>query len=140
MTSYADLFFSSNQEALEAEFDQRKLERESQADAKTAKNRAKRQKKKVRAKGKGADGNDEDGPSPATAVEGNASSAPLKKRRLVNGKELVFRRPGEESEDEDAEEGPARIQEEDLPAAGDAMMSSEAPAVIEVPRIIIHDE
>jgi hypothetical protein len=29
------------------------------------------------------------------------SEAPLKKRRLVNGTELVFKRPGEDSDDDD---------------------------------------
>ncbi|KAJ3575096.1 hypothetical protein NP233_g1322 [Leucocoprinus birnbaumii] len=92
----------AQKEALTAEFERKRKEAEDAAEAKTAKNRAKRQKKKDRAKqgrGKSEDARRTDGVSGTT----QASEAPLKKRRLVNGKELVFKRPGEENGDESDE-------------------------------------
>jgi hypothetical protein len=82
------------------EFERKRKEVEETAEAKTAKNRAKRQKKKERAKqtrGKSEETNrGNEAPENIEAV-----GLPLKRRRLVNGKELVFRRPGEgESGDE----------------------------------------
>jgi len=88
---------TAQKEADEAEFEQRRKEAETLADAKTMKNRVKRQKKKDRRKGKGsAEQPDADEQGPA----GSARDAPIKKRRLVSGKELVFRRPGEDSEED----------------------------------------
>lgn len=90
------------QEALAAEFERKRKEAEEAAEAKTAKNRAKRQKKKERAKqnrGKSEDASKSD----ATPGNSEAPELPLKKRRLINGKELVFRKPGEESDDESDE-------------------------------------
>ncbi|EIW62894.1 DUF1168-domain-containing protein [Trametes versicolor FP-101664 SS1] len=97
----------AQKEAEEAEFERRKREREEQAEAKTSKNRAKRQKKKERAKGKGTEKDgQEDGPTAGPEAARERPDVPLKKRRLVNGKELVFRRPGEGSDDEDEDVGP----------------------------------
>ncbi|KZT28953.1 DUF1168-domain-containing protein [Neolentinus lepideus HHB14362 ss-1] len=89
-----------------AEFEQKKREWEQQAEAKTAKNRAKRQKKKGKAKAaKQQDSQQqEDHGMGRPRDDGSIPSAPLKKRRLVSGKQLVFRRPGEESEEEDGGE------------------------------------
>jgi hypothetical protein len=44
---------------------------------------------------------------------------PLKKRRLVNGTELIFKKPGEGSEEESDDEGPVPLppQEEEVTAA-----------------------
>ncbi|EIN11318.1 DUF1168-domain-containing protein [Punctularia strigosozonata HHB-11173 SS5] len=83
----------AQKETLEAEFERKKREREEAAAAKTNKNRAKRQKKKERTKvGKEKD----------ASTDGHAGDGvPLKKRRLVNGAEVTFKRPGEESDDED---------------------------------------
>jgi hypothetical protein len=112
------------------------------ADAKTAKNRAKRQKKKERSKTKGEEKDDDDEgvPSPSTAAEGNAMTAPLKKRRLVNGKELVFRRPGEDSDEEEAEEAGSRAERTGEEVTGEAKQPAEVQAVVEAPRIVIYDD
>ncbi|KAI0342104.1 DUF1168-domain-containing protein [Trametopsis cervina] len=118
-------------EALEAEFEAKKRERDSKADAKTAKNRAKRQKQKERAKGGKHDG--KDGASGGRADGG--AEVPLKKRRLVNGQELVFkRRDGEDSDSDEVGPMPTRTEEEDVPAA------SEAVPVVLAQRIIIHED
>jgi hypothetical protein len=68
--------------------------------------------------------------------------APIKKRRLVNGQELVFRKPGEESDGEDEEEevGPQ------VPALGASSTTvesetvAEVPQILDAPRITIHDD
>jgi hypothetical protein len=114
-------------EAEVADFEKKRKEAEEVANKKTDKNRAKRQKRKERAKNKGG----------STAKEGD-DSAPLKKRRMVNGKELVFRKPGEESEDEEdneAEHGPAPAMSEPTPIVEDAPTASVQPN-----NIIIHED
>ncbi|KAJ2918064.1 hypothetical protein MD484_g2399, partial [Candolleomyces efflorescens] len=127
---------ASEKELITAEFEKKRKEAEDAAEAKTAKNRAKRQKKKGRAKAKGskdAGSGDED------KASGNAeSSAPLKKRRLVNGQELVFKRPGEESGDEDDDEagiGPQAPQQPDIPEPEPAPL-----AIVETKITIIEDD
>lgn len=126
------------QEQEEFEFEQRKRQREEEAEAKTAKNRAKRQKKKERAKG--ASNAKEDGTKAAGAADGQASDVPLKKRRLVNGKELTFKRPGDEDDEEEDGDGPG----EDIgPQVNNANWArDEEPVAIpaETPKIIIHEE
>lgn len=114
-----------SQEADAAEFERRRKDAEEQAGAKTAKNRAKRQKKKDRSKGKGENVTESRGPAGSLDVP----DAPIKKRRLVNGKELVFRRPGEDSDEEEEGDGP------NLPgyAQEDATPS---PSVVEMPRVL----
>src|ERR1700761_3336472 len=101
-----------------AEFEARKRQREEEAEVKTAKNRAKRQKKKERAKA-GKVGTKAEGSS-GTRVETKRVEIPLKKKRLVNGAEVVFRRPGEEGEVESHEEAevmpsPAAIENKTRP-------------------------
>jgi hypothetical protein len=65
----------------------------------------------------------------STSVE-----VPIKKRRLVNGKELVFKRPGEGSDDDsEGEEALA-----DAPQATDLPVG--APLVLESSRITIVEE
>ena len=93
------LSLTSQQELIDAEFERKRKEAEELANAKTSKNRAKRQKKKERSKTKGSAG---EGGSESHTIEGdgNRTDLPLKKRRLVNGKELVFRQPGVESDEE----------------------------------------
>ncbi|EMD37364.1 hypothetical protein CERSUDRAFT_114037 [Gelatoporia subvermispora B] len=118
------------------EFEQKKRSWEQQAEAKTSKNRAKRQKKKERARGERDKSKEPEGDG--VAPRGNTPDVPLKKRRLVSGKELVFRRPGEESEGEEEEVGPIPLQlTKDAEPA-----SAELPAVpvIDAPRIIIHED
>ncbi|KAI0699563.1 hypothetical protein BC835DRAFT_1405107 [Cytidiella melzeri] len=121
-------------EALEAEFEAKKREREAKADAKTAKNRAKRLKQKKRALTAKQDGGE------SSARDGTIE-VPLKKRRLVNGQELLFKRPAEEEGDEDDvdedEVGPMpTTREEGLSSLPDVHTA----AVIEVSRIIIHED
>lgn len=89
---------SNAQEAETADFERRRKEAAEQADSKTAKNRAKRQKRKDRAKVKSADKNNDGDLSAGDGV-------PLKKRRVVNGTELMFRKPDEGEIDEDEEVG-----------------------------------
>lgn len=121
------------QEEEQAEFERRKRIAEEQAEAKTAKNRAKRQKKKEKAKVKGSTENGQ------TTSDGK--EAPIKKRRLVSGKELVFRRPGEDSGEEDTEDeaGPE-------PGRATADGTSDSPPeslqvqVLDAPRITIHED
>ncbi|KAJ7072278.1 hypothetical protein C8F01DRAFT_1215996 [Mycena amicta] len=116
---------TAQKETETAEFERKRREAEELAESKTAKNRARRQKKKERAKGKGG------------AAEKN-SEAPLKKRRLVNGQELVFRRPGEasDSEEDEEESGPqAPIEKTELAAAHE-----EQPILDTALRITIHDD
>jgi len=83
------------------EFEQNRREAEDLAESKTAKNRAKRQKKKNRSRAKGP--TNEDG----TAGSDKAgTSLPIKKRRLVSGKKLIFKAPGDDNDGEDnASEG-----------------------------------
>lgn len=123
------------QEEKEAEFERLKQEAETAADSKTAKNRAKRQKKKE-ARGKLKASSDKTGPD-------GESQAPFKKRRLVDGgKELLFRKPGEESDEDDEDNGP--IPAADLTTL--AVLSATAPPdvptpqVVETARIVIHED
>ncbi|TFK74990.1 DUF1168-domain-containing protein [Pluteus cervinus] len=99
-------------ETTEAEFARKRREADEVADAKTAKNRAKRQKKKERAKNKsgGREGGNGSGGEGVAQV---LPDAPIKKRRLINGKELVFRRPGQDDDDEGEE------QDEQAPQSAD---------------------
>jgi hypothetical protein len=58
-----------------------------------------------------------------------------KKRRVVSGKELVFRRPGEESDEESDEEEPG-------PQPGQATAAQELASqpIAETPTIVIHED
>jgi hypothetical protein len=105
------------------------------ADAKTAKNRAKRQKKKERAKDKRA-ANEHDIP---TATE-PATDLPLKKRRLINGKEIVFRRSGHSSDEDDSGQDEVGGQNRtDLPS-GSLSVVEESQTPQPSRTIIIHDD
>lgn len=119
------------------EFDRKKREWEEAAGAKTAKNRAKRQKKKERAKGKA-----EKGAASGSGASADTVDVPLKKRRLVNGAEVVFRKPGEESSDED-EEGPGPVApqvSEDGNIAVEATTDFSSVPIVDAPRITIHED
>lgn len=123
------------QETEQAAFERKRREWEEQAEAKTAKNRAKRQKKKERARS--GKGEEQDGGPRGEMSSAGPSEVPLKKRRLVNGQELVFRRPGEESDEDEGEVGPM------LSATGgeeESADQSTAVPVVEAQRIIIHEE
>lgn len=126
------------QEADTAEFERKRKEAEDLAESKTSKNRAKRQKKKERSKGKGPAGEDGTEPRGADGTR-KGSDAPIKKRRLVNGKELVFRRQGEDSDGEEVQ-GDANEPNlpEDEPAEED--VTPEAPKVVDAVRIMIHED
>ncbi|KAF8210330.1 hypothetical protein K438DRAFT_2011745 [Mycena galopus ATCC 62051] len=123
---------TSQKEADEAAFERKRREAEELAESKTAKNRAKRQKKKERSKTKGS--------APENGKGDGGVDAPIKKRRLVNGQELVFRKPGEESDGEDNDEEeeavgplppPTTTAEPDVPAEVE---------ILDTPRITIHDD
>ncbi|CCM03587.1 uncharacterized protein FIBRA_05724 [Fibroporia radiculosa] len=119
-----------------AEFERKRKEWEDQAEAKTAKNRAKRQKKKGRSKGNTTEKESTSG----AGASADVPDVPLKKRRLVSGKELIFRKPGDES-DEGSEDdiGPAPP----VPAGpdhDDTPTDTPPVGVIDAPRITIHEE
>ncbi|KAK0228297.1 DUF1168-domain-containing protein [Armillaria fumosa] len=112
-----------------AEFERRRFEAAAVTEAKTAKNRAKRQKKKERAKAHGTQTTEKGGD--------DAPDVPIKKRRLVNGKELVFRRPGEDSDAEDEEPEPVPERE---PQEVPQDIPSNLPQVLDEPKITIHED
>jgi len=130
---------TSQKEAIDAEFEQKKKKMEEAADAKTAKNRAKRQKKKERSKAK-SNGEEQ---SDVRNMEGgdNKSDIPIKKRRLVNGKELVYRKPGEGSGDDENDE-----EQLDQPDTVDDFRERTSNTIVETfpvlnaPRITIHED
>lgn len=105
-------------------------------EAKTAKNRARRQKKRERAK-QNSGKSEEASKSDRMPGDSEAPELPLKKRRLINGKELVFRKPGEESGDE-SDDGLQPLSEEQHPLA---TPESLVPLpVAEEAKIIIHED
>jgi len=109
----------------------KKREKEELANAKTDKNRAKRQKRKERSKMKSVGTADTEAHRETT---GASVDTPIKKRRLVNGKELVFKRPGERSDD--GSEGEEQIA--DIPPETDLPLGT--PPVLEPSRITIVEE
>ncbi|KIL66242.1 hypothetical protein M378DRAFT_161106 [Amanita muscaria Koide BX008] len=123
----------SQKEATTAEFEKKRKDAEDQADAKTAKNRARRQKKKERAKAKG---NNEEGSAvkSSEADDKNESNVPIKKRRLVSGRELVFRKPGEESDGSEGEE------EDKIVGPEPPTPVEEIPQHVEAARLTIHED
>lgn len=94
------------QEAATREFEEKRRKWEEEADAKTAKNRAKRQKKKeaAKARSKGNVGQNESDKSKTREYSQTDGDVSFKKRRLVNGEAVVFRKPGED-EGSDSEDG-----------------------------------
>lgn len=65
---------------------------------------------------------------------------PLKKRRLVNGKELVFRKPGEET-DEDGDEDEDDPEEPALGSSDEPPFQPAEPSCIATEQtIIIHED
>jgi len=92
-------------------------------------------KKKERAQTKGKDKESEapqDGP--ASTSRGAGDDVPIKKRRLVNGSELVFRVPGEDSDEEERDAGDVIEKVMEVP---DLFQEAVAPAV--PPKITIYD-
>ncbi|KAK0210504.1 hypothetical protein DFS33DRAFT_1270534 [Desarmillaria ectypa] len=119
----------------DANFERQRREAAAVTEAKTAKNRARRLKKKERSKAHGAQATE----SPGKGGDNYAAAyVPIKKRRLVNGKELVFRRPGEDSdeENEDTEPVPERLEPQKVPKD----VPSNLPQVLDEPKITIHED
>lgn len=106
-------------------------------EAKTVKNRARRQKKKGRAKAKSSTQKDNE-----DAGERNEGpDVPLKKRRLVNGAELVFRKPGEGNEDDEEDnEQDLRVEEEPRKSDPRTLVEEPTPNVAMEQRIVIHED
>lgn len=127
---------SARKEAEDAQFERKRKEAEEQAAAKTAKNRARRQKKKERMKAKpvekDTDGDDHN-------AKGNTAGAPVKKRRMVNGTELVFRKPGEES-DEDEELADAQGQPVETVSTSPETALDTGLISSEQSKIVIHED
>ncbi|KAI9455333.1 DUF1168-domain-containing protein [Lactarius psammicola] len=128
----------AHKEAVSREFEEKKRQREEESEAKTAKNRARRQKKKERAKGSKST----DRAGGGGQATGASDEQVLKKRRVVNGKELVFRRLGEESDGENGEEDgdnkdetgpqPAPVEDEHEPTPNVPIAGT--------PTIMIHED
>lgn len=104
------------------------------ANVKTAKNRARRQKKKDRAKAS-KETDKETNSSSRNNADNSLPDVPLKKRRLVNGAELVFKKPGEASDEESDGGGPLPP-----PQDGEATILAEERPVIEATRITIVED
>ncbi|KAG6841892.1 hypothetical protein C0991_005622 [Blastosporella zonata] len=117
---------TTQKEIVDAEFERKRREAEEAAGAKTAKNRAKRQKKKDRVKSKAT------GTQDATDGPDERTMAPLKKRRLVNGKELIFRQPGEDSDDEEVSISPSVP---DVSSSSANPANPEVVPIAELPKI-----
>ena len=82
----------------------------------------------------------EDNVSSRPGTEHTSTDLPLKKRRLVNGKELIFRRPGDSSdEDPDANEATGQP-DGSLRSSSPTLVSKDAPVVLETSRITIHED
>ncbi|KAH8828045.1 hypothetical protein DL96DRAFT_1709353 [Flagelloscypha sp. PMI_526] len=124
----------SAKEIRDLEFAQQKQEAEAALEAKTAKNRAKRQKKKE-ARGKAK--------ATTTKSTGDGTSeAPFKKRRLIDGsKELMFRKPGEDSDEHSDEDAvsPSLAPDTTNSMVTNPAVETQAP-IVEVPRITIHED
>ncbi|QRV76337.1 hypothetical protein RhiJN_04352 [Ceratobasidium sp. AG-Ba] len=113
-----------------AEFERLKREREEQSEAKTAKNRAKRQKKKNRAMGKGGQPNTE-----------STNEESTKRRRLAaDGAGVIFRRPGDGSDDEVEEDPNIPIPVRTAPDEPDLPTLPPDVKIAEPTQIIIHDD
>ncbi|KAF8798768.1 DUF1168-domain-containing protein, partial [Phlegmacium glaucopus] len=128
---------ATQKETEEAEFERKRREAEEISNAKTTKNRLKRQKKKEKVKMKG---NKQDNDSSRPNAEHTNADLPLKKRRLINGKELVFRRPGDSSdEDLDAHEETTGQPDSILRQSSPALVK-DTPAVLETSKITIQED
>ena len=126
------------QEAVTRDYEEKQQRWREAEEAKTAKNRAKRQKKKERARQGGGGGNSK---ANDTAEQGAGTNPemPLKKRRLVNGAEMVFSRPGEDGEDDD-DEGPGPQLAEQEADSRTVEEPAPAPVASEAKLTIIEDD
>jgi hypothetical protein len=80
-------------------------------------------------------------------ADDGGNDLPMKKRRLVNGKELIFRKLGQGSEGEDDDLENASDDEKDStspppppPPSGLTAEALEHPQVREEPKLIIHED
>ena len=86
-------------------------------------------------------GNEQDIDSSRPSADHTSTDLPLKKRRLVNGKELIFRRPGDGSdEDLDANQEATGQPDGTLRQSSPTLVSKDTPAVIETSRITIQED
>lgn len=135
-----DTYLCALQEQEAAEFAARQKARVEAAEAKTSKNRARRLKRKAGGKAGAAAGKDDASPGPAE--DGDDS----KRRKLgggvgssaaAGGKGIVFRRPGEESDGDEEEQGPTVTEAVD--AAVGTVGNAAVPLVQDEGKIVIHD-
>lgn len=130
------------QEVEDAEFKRKREEAEANADAKTAKNRAKRQKKKGKAKNAASESTH--GATSSQREGGDGNDIPLKKRRLVNGRELVFRKQGEDGEDSDEDVDEQSVPNHPTTEASDPPLGVSAsdtrPPPVAPSKIVIHED
>lgn len=85
-------------------------------------------------------GNEQGNDSSRPGAEHTNTDLPLKKRRLVNGKELIFRRPGDGSDEElDADQEPTGQPDGSLRQSSPTLIQ-DTPAVLETSRITIQED
>ncbi|KAJ9112710.1 hypothetical protein QFC22_006212 [Naganishia vaughanmartiniae] len=122
-----------------AAFAARQQARLETADAKTSKNRARRQKRKA-----GKSGEKDTSPGPGSGMASAEGGDSSKKRKLglgtnaASGKGMVFRRPGEESDDEQETQDAAK-EEQVASGLDDEAELPAVPVAQEPGKIIIHD-
>lgn len=132
------------QEAADKEFAAKKRQWEEEADAKTSKNRAKRLKKKERSKVKASSNRDTDADEIKSSEANTQQGTPFKKRRMVNGAEVVFHKPREGEEDASSEDEmgpsplPSTVSETQTPPS--SVPDATQVPVIDAPKIVIHDD
>jgi hypothetical protein len=89
-------------------------------------------------------GNGQDNDSSARpGAEHTSTDLPLKKRRLINGKELVFRRPGDSSDEDealDADEEGTRQPESTSLQHNSPTLVKDTPAELETSKITIQED
>ncbi|KAJ3937540.1 MAG: hypothetical protein NXY57DRAFT_981263 [Lentinula lateritia] len=133
---------AARKEVEDAEFKRKREEAEANADAKTAKNRAKRQKKKGKAKNAASESTH--GATSSQREGGDGNDIPLKKRRLVNGRELVFRKQGEDGEDSDEDVDEQSVPNHPTTEASDPPLGVSAsdtrPPPVAPSKIVIHED
>ncbi|KAJ4483371.1 DUF1168-domain-containing protein [Lentinula aciculospora] len=133
---------AARKEIEDAEFKRKKEEAEAIAEAKTAKNRAKRQKKK--GKVKNATSESTSGATSLQTEGRDGNDVPLKKRRLVNGRELVFRKQREdddaEGSDEDEQTLPVPPADESFDVPSDMNYPDSVLLPVAPSKIVIHED
>lgn len=97
-----------------------------------------------RRRGAGKGKADGEGSAPPESHHGSASGtseAPLKKRRLVNGEELVFKRPTEDDDEQDQAVDASEPKQLDVSSQQSGNVLEEMPvSTTAAPRIIIHED